>query len=73
VPLWEAERRAPLPSPEALIELAKHLEHRRRDPQAALAVVREALAGPARLDPARREGLLRRLRRLQRRIQAAGA
>ncbi len=65
-PLWDRARRGPLPSAEAAEELAKHLEHRRRDPGAALEVVREALRAPW-LPAARRGALERRLARLRRR------
>jgi tetratricopeptide (TPR) repeat protein len=62
--VWDAERRGPWPSVEAAVELAKHLEHHRRDPAAALRVVQEALAIPW-LPPARRAELERRAARLR--------
>lgn len=67
--LWERARRGPLPSAEAAEELAKHLEHRRHDPAAALEVVLQALRAPW-LPPARRDALERRLARLRRRTGA---
>lgn len=66
VPIWDAERRGPRPSLEAAVELAKYLEHRRRDPQAALAVVREAMRLAAWARPERRAELTYRLARLGR-------
>ena len=65
-PLWEAERRRPVPSIEAAVELAKYLEHRRKDPAAALAVVREALRLAPWLRSERRAELEHRLARLRR-------
>jgi len=73
VPLWEAERRGPLPSLEAAIELAKYLEHRRRDPAAALAVMREALPFVRWLRPERRAEIEHRLARLRRKAGEGGA
>lgn len=70
VPLWEVQRRGPVPSLEAAVELAKFLEHRRRDPSAALTVVREALRTAPWLSSARRAALEHRLRRLQRKVDA---
>lgn len=45
-------------------ELAKHLEHRVRDYESALAVVDEALASPQRCSPSMRDALLHRRARL---------
>ncbi len=63
-PLWDAARAGPIPSVEAAIELAKDLEHRRRDPGAALRVVRETLRGSPWIGEASRRALEQRLRRL---------
>ena len=66
--IWEVERRGRVPSLEAAVELAKYLEHRRRDPAAALAVVREAMPLAVRLGAARRQELEHRLARLARKL-----
>lgn len=66
--IWDAERRGRVPSLDAAVELAKYLEHRRRDPAAALAVVREAMPLAARCGTARREELEHRLARLARKL-----
>ncbi len=63
--IWEEERRGPFGSVEAAIEVAKFLEHRRRDPRAALAVVRQISANPW-LGPAHRAEIAHRLDRLER-------
>lgn len=71
-----AVREAPLPSPEDLLELAKHYEHRARDLPRALAATERAIgvlrvfAAPGRAEAARRrlEAWDRRRRRLIRRI-----
>ncbi len=65
-PIWEAELRGPLPSLEAAVELAKYLEHRRRDPAAALSVMRDVLPLVWRLHPARRAEVEHRMARLRR-------
>lgn len=66
VPIWEAQRRGPVPSLDAAVELAKFLEHRRRDPAAAWRVVREAMRTAPWLSAERCEALEHRLRRLAR-------
>ncbi len=68
VPLWEAGRRGPVPSVQAAVELAKYLEHRRKDPSAALAVIREALRLAPWLGPRHRGELEHRLARLSRKV-----
>lgn len=73
VPLWEAERRGAWPSLDAAVELAKHLEHRRRDPAAALAVLLEAMPLARWLRPERRAEVEHRLDRLRRKAGRAGA
>jgi len=55
------------------IELAKHLEHRRRDCREAADVVRLALALPAARHPALRAELQHRLSRLERKLAASAA
>ncbi len=69
--IWEAERRGRVPSLEAAVELAKYLEHRRRDPAAALAVVREAMPLAQRAGSARYAELEHRRARLARRLGEA--
>jgi uncharacterized protein YprB with RNaseH-like and TPR domain len=55
-------------SVDALIALAKHLEHRARDPHRAATLVQQALATPqAQHNPALAQALQHRLNRLQRR------
>jgi uncharacterized protein YprB with RNaseH-like and TPR domain len=67
VPLWaEIAARPGAPSARALVELAKHLEHRERDPGRALAHVEQAIAASG-ATPA----LLRRRDRLARKTGTA--
>lgn len=70
VAIWERERTARVPSLDAAVELAKYLEHRRGDPGAALAVVREALRWATLAGPERRAALEHRERRLRRKLEA---
>jgi len=72
VPIWEAERGGPRASLDAAVELAKYLEHRRRDHQAAMAVVREALRLAVWARPERRAELAHRLARLRRKVGEPG-
>ncbi len=65
--LWARAADGPFGSVDAAIALAIHLERRRHDPAAALAVVETALARPW-LSPARRERLAARRERLRRRL-----
>jgi hypothetical protein len=65
--LWARAAEGPFGSVEAALRLAVHLERRRRDPAAALAVVESALARPW-LPPGRRAALLARRDRLRRRV-----
>lgn len=70
--IWEAERRGPVPSLEAAVEVAKDLEHRQRAPQAALRVVQEAVPLAAAVGSDRQDALRHRLERLQRKVASAG-
>ncbi len=67
--IWEAERRGPIPSLEAAEELAKHLEHRVRDPLRALGVVEDALPWAVRAGGPRRGALERRMTRLRAKVE----
>ena len=69
--LWDAERRGPVPSLEAAVEVAKDLEHRQRAPAAALRVVLEAVPLAAAVGSERRGALRQRLERLQRKVDAS--
>ena len=67
VPLWEEIAERPgAPAARALVELAKHLEHRRREPAAALACVERAIDATGET-PA----LERRRHRLARKVEAS--
>lgn len=70
--LWEAERRGPVPSLEAAVEVAKDLEHRQRAPAAALQVVLAAVPLAAAVGSERQLALRHRLERLQRKVGGAG-
>ncbi len=70
--LWERSRRGPVPSLDAAVELAKYLEHRRRDPEGALAVVREAMRAAPWMSDERRADLEHRLARLARKTAGGG-
>ena len=66
--LWDQERRGPVPSLEAVEELAKDLEHRQHAPERALQVVLQAVPLAAAAGAARQEALRQRLNRLQRKV-----
>jgi tetratricopeptide (TPR) repeat protein len=70
--LWDRSRRGPLPALNAAVELAKFLEHRRRDPAAALSVVQEALRAAPWMSAERRAALQHRAERLARKASRPG-